>query len=116
MAALEMSPKSLPDMDLDASSGYSAAGTTTTISTASSPPAAKEHDLTLDPGPRIDLEFAEVFSENVAAKIWRVAVSHLEQDVSFNHFSFCFKQVAHIKKHVALFLKVPCLPIPRKLS
>ena len=82
MAAVEMSPKPFIDIDLDASSGDSAATTATTVSSASSPPATKEHDSILDLGPRIDLELAELFSENVAAKIWRVAASHLEQEVS----------------------------------
>ena len=85
MASLEMSPKSLLDMDSDASSGDSAAGTTTTISSASSRLVVKEHDLTLDSNPKVHLELAEAFSENVAAKIWRVAVRHLEQDVSFTY-------------------------------
>lgn len=34
------------------------------------------------PGPRIDVELAELFSESAAAKIWRVAANLLEQEVS----------------------------------
>lgn len=34
-------------------------------------------------GPRIDIELAELFSENAAAKIWRVAANLLEQEVSY---------------------------------
>lgn len=33
-------------------------------------------------GPRIDLELAGLFTENAAAKIWRVAASLLEKEVS----------------------------------
>ena len=35
------------------------------------------------PSRLIEVELAELFSENVAAKIWRVAKSHLERDVRF---------------------------------
>jgi hypothetical protein len=35
------------------------------------------------PGPRIDIELAELFSESAAAKIWRVAANLLKQEVSY---------------------------------
>jgi hypothetical protein len=38
--------------------------------------------VSVRPGPRIDLELAGLFTENVAAKIWRVATRLLEQEVS----------------------------------
>ena len=87
MATIEISRSAIIDMESDASSGDSAAGTTTTASSASSPPAIKEFDSVLGPRPRIDLDLAELFSENVAAKIWRVAVSHLEQEVCLRYKS-----------------------------
>jgi hypothetical protein len=34
-----------------------------------------------DSGPQMEIELAELFSENAAAKIWRVGRSHLEQEV-----------------------------------
>lgn len=39
------------------------------------------------PGPRVDLEVAGLFTENVAAKIWRSAANLLAQEVSYNAFS-----------------------------
>lgn len=35
----------------------------------------------------LDAELKELFSENVAAKIWRVAVELVEDDVSTTHIS-----------------------------
>jgi hypothetical protein len=55
----------------------------------SSPPATKWQDVLLGSHVRIDLELAEFFSENVVAKIWRVAAGHLEQEV-FAIFSLSF--------------------------
>ncbi|KAG0645329.1 Unsaturated glucuronyl hydrolase [Hyphodiscus hymeniophilus] len=71
-------------MDMDdessASTATSVTGTETTASSVSSPPATKGNDVLLGSRVRLDLELAELFSENVAAKIWRVAAGHLEQE------------------------------------
>jgi hypothetical protein len=80
-------------MDMDDNSSASTVDsvtcTDTTTSSVSSPPATKGHDFLLGSHVRVDLELAEFFSENVAAKIWRVAASHLEQEV-FKIFSLSF--------------------------
>ena len=72
-------------MDMDDNSSASTVDsvtcTDTTTSSVSSPPATKGHDFLLGSHVRVDLELAEFFSENVAAKIWRVAAGHLEQEV-----------------------------------
>lgn len=61
------------------------------------------------PGPRIDLELAGLFTENVAAKIWRVAVALLEQEVSSAGVSCCcncqkLTQVTYIYRLVLILL------------
>jgi hypothetical protein len=43
--------------------------------------------FSVKPGPRIDIELAGLFTENVAAKIWRVAANLLQQEVGY--ISFC---------------------------
>jgi hypothetical protein len=79
------------DMDDDSSASTvdSVTCTDTTASSVSSLPATKRQDVLLGSRVRIDLELADLFSENVAAKIWRVAASLLEQEV-FTIFSLSF--------------------------
>lgn len=55
---------------------------TTTSSSDDSTMGLESSSFSLKPGPRIDLELAGLFTENVAAKIWRVAASLLEVEVS----------------------------------
>jgi hypothetical protein len=53
----------------------------TPASSMSSSLAMKERGSETLPSQLIGVELAELFSENVAAKIWRVAKSHLEREV-----------------------------------
>jgi hypothetical protein len=87
----EIIPLTLMEMDDDSSASAvdSITYTKTTASSVSSLPATKGQDVLLGSRVRIDLELAEFLSENVAAKIWRVAAGHLEQEV-FAIFSLSF--------------------------
>ena len=77
------SPEYLADIDEDVSSQESSLRTSTAASSSGSPPPLLEKRFRSHwPSPTIECSLPELFGENVAAKIWRVADIWLEQDVS----------------------------------
>ncbi len=86
MAGLEKPSQPPVDIDDDTSSGESGTESKTSpLSTGVSSPASLKQASMSESGPRIDLDLAEFYSENVAAKIWRVA-SNLLQEVDKSVF------------------------------
>ena len=69
-------------IDVDTSMSDSSIDNTTAASSTCSLPTMTETSAELHSSPVIEFEIKELFSTNVAAKIWRVAKSHLEQEVS----------------------------------
>jgi hypothetical protein len=72
----------LPEANhVDTAPSGSSTGATAYTPTSNLPTMKSDHIDCLSHRP-LDFELKGLFSENVAAKIWRVAKSHLEKDVS----------------------------------
>lgn len=82
MATTDVSSQSSGDAHTETFDRDILSGTTSSVDDSTM---ELENSTSLDslkPGLRIDLELADLFTENAAAKIWRVATRLLEQEVS----------------------------------
>jgi hypothetical protein len=71
-------------VDEDGSSQESSLGTSTNVSSTGSPAPSPEKSLHIpQPSSANDVSLPELFGENVAAKVWRVAISWLKGKVSW---------------------------------
>lgn len=81
-----MSSQLHESVDLKTSSSDPSTVNTPAASSSSSVPSMKIYDADHHSRPLVEFELKELFSGNVAAKIWRVARSHLEKEVSLFFF------------------------------